>query len=239
MTTNPTGRPSASQLRKAGSIIRKHHRGEASAEEFLRSLATVRAYRAEFAYPLVKLNNGLRGIIRRAGVSASVTQRLKREPTIIEKLSERETGLDLSRMQDIGGCRVVVDSIDELRTVQSGIERLWSADIDTVRDYIESPRESGYRAVHIVVRRDGLPVEVQLRTTRMHDWAELVENISGQLGINYKQDGDSPVQEMLAGLSELHQAEESSQPLSQEFTDTLREQIRAVQSALEARDESR
>lgn len=238
MSPEHVARPTKSQLRRAGSVIRKHQRGEAGAEEFLNALALVRAYRAEFANPLKKLNSGLRGITTRAGIAADVTQRLKREPTIIEKLAERETGLDLSRMQDIGGCRVVVEDIHDLRTTQSEIHRLWQVEITMVRDYVASPRRSGYRAVHIVLLRKGLPLEVQLRTTWMHDWAELVENISGELGINFKQDGDSAIHNALADLSQLHQAAAGGASITQEIADRLREQIRAERTGQSSPDES-
>lgn len=55
-----------------------------------------------------------------------VSQCLKRMVTIVDKLCARGKGMDLSRMRDIGGCRVVLatDSIDDLNRLA---EHTWAA----------------------------------------------------------------------------------------------------------------
>jgi ppGpp synthetase/RelA/SpoT-type nucleotidyltranferase len=40
--------------------------------------------------------------------------------------------------------------------------RSWT--INRERDYIAEPKSSGYRALHLIVKRGGYPIEVQLRT---------------------------------------------------------------------------
>ena len=45
-----------------------------------------------------------------------VAQRLKRMPTILSKL-ERQPTMDITRMQDIGGCRAVVQSVKAVNEV--------------------------------------------------------------------------------------------------------------------------
>jgi ppGpp synthetase/RelA/SpoT-type nucleotidyltranferase len=69
-----------------------------------------------------------------------VSQRLKRIPTIIDKL-HREPGMNLGRMADIGGCRAVLRDLDEVKRVQSR----YAGDTITVRtrDYIEQPKPDG------------------------------------------------------------------------------------------------
>ena len=73
---------------------------------------------------------------------------LKRAPTILGKLV-REPNMQLSTMQDIAGCRAVLDSVTQLRAVQ---ERFKTETIVRLDDYIERPKASGYRGVHLVVR---------------------------------------------------------------------------------------
>lgn len=65
-----------------------------------------------------------------------------------------------------------------------------------VSDYITNPRQSGYRGVHVIVEygRCPRPIEVQIRTAAMHQWATTVEDLSGNSGINYKMDGATPMQ---------------------------------------------
>jgi ppGpp synthetase/RelA/SpoT-type nucleotidyltranferase len=55
-----------------------------------------------------------------------------------------------------------------------------------VKNYNDSPHPGGYRALHLWCRRDGFKVEVQLRTTLQQQWAELVEEWDGALGMDLK-----------------------------------------------------
>ena len=68
--------------------------------------------------------------------------------------------------------------------------------VETI-DYVAEPRQSGYRAVHLICMYSGKgvsrPVEVQLRTPAMHSWAVMVEEVSARLGVNHKQDGHTRV----------------------------------------------
>jgi len=150
--------------------------------------------------PLVSANNGLRSRAKTIGVASEVTQRLKRSTTILEKLT-REPTLDLSRMQDVGGCRAVVDTTTELRRLEGRIVQRRTPVAHT--DYIAVPRESGYRGVHIVVRYQERSIEVQLRTRTMHAWALAAEHYSQLVGLNLKQDGDHPIQEFLKTAAEM------------------------------------
>lgn len=128
-----------------------------------------------------------------------VAQRLKRLPTIIDKLA-REQGR-VTQMQDIGGVRAVLPS---LRHVYAGRRRLlktWT--IIWVRDYIAEPKSSGYRALHVIVQRRGYPIEVQLRTIARDVWANSVEEQSRESGVGLKFGaGDDDVHAMLVWLSD-------------------------------------
>lgn len=195
------GVPSKSQVKKAGSTIRKYFREEVDFDVAIDAVAVVEDWRRAHYIPLVSANNGLRSRARTAGVEAEVTQRLKRRQTIMDKV-QREPTLDLSRMQDIGGCRAVVESIDDLRRLE---ERVKNGRVPVVggADYIAEPRQSGYRGVHVIVEYQGRQIEIQLRTTTMHSWALAAEDFSQMLGLNLKQDGDHPVQLFLATASEM------------------------------------
>lgn len=142
--------PSKSAVRRAGSTIRAFQRGEADLPEMFEALTTLEQHRARHGVPLVKVNNGLRRFCRSLDIEGEVTQRLKKVPTIFSKLT-REPGLDLSRMQDIGGCRVVVQDVQELRRLEARIRDIWSHRVKRTSDYVAHPRTSGYRALHVVV----------------------------------------------------------------------------------------
>ena len=181
-------------------MIRAFQRGEAGLDAMDAALTIIEGHRARHALPLVKVNNGVRRFCRSLGIDGEVTQRLKKVPTITDKLI-RESGLDLSRMQDIGGCRVVVGDVQQLRLLEARIRKTWGERIKRSSDYVAQPRESGYRAVHVIVEWDRCLIEIQLRTPPMHAWAQLVERLSGLTGTNHKQDGKSVLQRYLAVVS--------------------------------------
>lgn len=165
-------------------------------------------YRAAHQLPLTKATMGLRSrVVTAKCASVDVSQRLKRVPTILDKL-RREPTMKLANMQDIGGCRAVLDSIDEVRRVQ---KRLKSRALK-IYDYIEHPRPSGYRGVHVIVQYDDRLTEVQLRTRVMHEWAYTVERLSGRLGVDLKSGkGPPPVLDWLRAVSQAMALDETGE----------------------------
>jgi len=211
-----------------------------TSEEYENALDIVRAFRSAHSYPLTKAQMGLRSMLRTADVTGEVSSRLKRMATIIDKITGREQTLDLSRMQDIGGCRVVVASTEDVRRIEQRLRRVRPA-VD-YHDYIESPRISGYRGVHYVVQytdRVEVPrrIEIQLRTTEMHRWALLVEQISNATGTNFKQDGDHVIQRFLAAVSRVSDLNEKGEPVPPELLEEVdRRRLEALSDQEGTRD---
>lgn len=208
--------PSNNQIKKAGSTLRKWYRGDGEdIDAAIEAIEKVEVWRRAHYAPLVSANNGLRSRARTAGVAAEVTQRLKRRPTILDKI-RREPNLDLSRMQDIGGCRAVVTSIDDLRRLEDRV-RNGKVPVRGSADYIAAPRRSGYRGVHVVLEYGGRQIEIQLRTQVMHAWALAAEKYTQVLGLNLKQDGDHPVQLFLQTASQIMALVETDQEVPEEL----------------------
>jgi ppGpp synthetase/RelA/SpoT-type nucleotidyltranferase len=76
-------------------------------------------------------------------------QRHKRSPSIISKLA-RFPQMELSRMQDIGGCRAIVATVRDVERlnalIQSGRTR---NKLHREYNYIEKPKDTGYRGIHL------------------------------------------------------------------------------------------
>lgn len=196
----------ASQVKKAGRTLRRAMRGEdVPTKQVIEAYDLVRKFRAAHQVPLVTANNGLRSMVRSEGCAIEVSQRLKRLPTILDKL-QREPRLPLSSMQDIGGVRAVLGSVDEVRRVEARLTK--RREPVGYADYISSPRASGYRGVHVIVAYQGRQIEVQLRTRVMHDWAITVERLSSRMGENLKGDGQHALQELMAVISSAMAIEE-------------------------------
>lgn len=220
---------SKSAVRRAGSTIRAFSRNDCTVDQFNIALDVVTAYRSTFSVPLNIVHTALNLLLDPDEVEGKATHRLKKIPTIVDKLS-REPGLDLSRMQDLGGCRVVFKDAEDLEFFARQIRKLWLDAIKYEKDYISEPRESGYRGIHIIIEQDAKLIEIQLRTSVMHTWAEAVEAFSAVTKENFKQDGTHLVQEFMKLNSRYGATQEglADPPMSEselDRMDTLREQV--------------
>ncbi|MDY5157651.1 MULTISPECIES: RelA/SpoT domain-containing protein [Actinotignum] len=120
-----------------------------------------------------------------------VTFRLKRISSILKKLSRKNTNLKLGSMDDIGGCRLIVETCEQVDLVVEEVRRRLDVKKSRgVKDYIACPQDSGYRSCHIIVVVPGEPlpsrVEIQIRTRLQHSWATGVEAASAIYGQDYK-----------------------------------------------------
>jgi ppGpp synthetase/RelA/SpoT-type nucleotidyltranferase len=146
-------------------------------------------FRSGFQDPVNGVNMGLRSFVTSEGAPVVVAQRLKRLPTIFTKLA-RLPKMQLSRMQDIGGCRAILPSRRHVEGVAGRIASNW--DVRRFDDYVVNPKPvTGYRAVHVVVNRRGRQIEIQLRTPLQQRWASEVDRAAGRLNVQLK-DGIGP-----------------------------------------------
>lgn len=127
---------------------------------------------------------------RTRDTSVTVAQRHKRKRTIFDKLL-RLPGMQLARMDDVAGCRLIFRNMRDLDVFRSRFHRARFKherrnDLDKY-DYIKQPKDTGYRGIHDVYEYDvnsevgkklaGLYVEIQYRTLVQHAWATAVEVI--------------------------------------------------------------
>jgi ppGpp synthetase/RelA/SpoT-type nucleotidyltranferase len=124
----------------------------------------------------------------------AATARVKTTTTMTDKL-RRTPGMDLSRVQDIAGARITVRNLAAQDQAKDQISEFYTAQGCRVReiDRREDPR-FGYRAMHLVVHVDGLPIEIQIRTELQDSWAQIVERLGDRWGrgIRYGQDPENP-----------------------------------------------
>jgi ppGpp synthetase/RelA/SpoT-type nucleotidyltranferase len=113
------------------------------------------------------------------------TARVKSNASIKDKLLRQPT-LQLIQMQDIAGCRVIVQSLDEQSRIVARLVQTFEH--SKTRDRRERPSH-GYRAVHVIVEVSPKQVEIQVRTILQHAWAELSEKLSDKFGMSLKYGG--------------------------------------------------
>lgn len=146
-------------------------------------------WRASHNFPLNTFQNRLRRLSKEFDSNCIVAQRIKRISSIQHKLKRFQT-MKLAQIQDIGGCRAILSSIDQvddlvdtyLHRESRGVKHKLYGVPD---DYISYPKTSGYRGIHLVytyhsdknVVYDGLKIEIQIRTLLQHAWATAVETV--------------------------------------------------------------
>ncbi len=107
----------------------------------------------------------------KAGVPAEILGRAKKPYSIWRKMQEKDQGF--SRLSDIYGFRIITATEEDCYRALGAIHQRWRAVPGRFKDYISQPKSNGYRSIHTtVLGRDGKRVEVQIRTTRMHEVAE-------------------------------------------------------------------
>ncbi len=217
---SPIAEYSRRQIALAGETLR--HAERATDDELLEAIVTIDGWRASHALPLGRVNAGLRYYVRKVGVeSPEVTQRLKRFATIADKL-QRQPRMVLSRMEDIGGVRAILPEQEQIDALVRDIRRQPRWTVRRVREYVEGrepgPKADGYRAVHLVVERDGRFIEVQLRTPRQDAWAQSVEQDTRRLGAGLKFGaGPADLRDYYVMISEFFSMRERDVEPEQEF----------------------
>lgn len=157
--------------------------------------------------PLTNTTIEIQSWLKDSGQNYYIAQRLKRKPQIIRKLNR--FSVRLSQLQDIGGIRIIVDNNNDVKKLHSflikHIEEQSKFKIYNTNDYREQGRDdSGYRALHIILKRDNLYLELQIRSRVQHYWAESIERTSVIYGFHLKeQEGDIHVLQYFKLLSDI------------------------------------
>lgn len=178
-------------------------------------------YRKDHLNPLTSLTLEMQKWLQVYGGEYYIAQRLKRRPQILRKM--RRLSVRLTQLQDIGGCRIIVNKNEDVDRLISFIsERLSASESFKVirrTDYRDLGRDdSGYRAYHIVLEVLGRRVELQLRSRIQHYWSESIERTSVIYGKRLKEgEGDPEVINYFKMFSDGLHSIESGFGISKEF----------------------
>ncbi len=168
---------SKNEVKRAGKKIAS---GSLSDGEEQETLQIVNHWRAAHMEPMYEALGMLESACGDDG-STFLVSRLKRTEMIINKLRRKGETHTLNTLDDIAGCRIIVDNNDDVLLMVDEICAKKSPYHE--RRYLAADsKPDGYRGAHLIYRYDsksygyeGLRVEVQIRSRAQHDWATAVE----------------------------------------------------------------
>lgn len=128
----------------------------------------------------------------------TVKSRIKSPDSIAQKLEKKGCPVSfesmMTNLNDIAGVRVICPYISDIYAVRDILLKQPDITLIQQNDYIENPKESGYRSLHLVITipvylsktAHNVRVEIQLRTIAMDFWASLEHQL------HYKNDTEVP-----------------------------------------------
>jgi len=104
-------------------------------------------------------------------INAEIYGREKTPFSIWRKVQKKRVSLE--QITDIIGFRIILDSVDDCYKTLGLFHKKWNCIPGKFKDYISSPKINGYKSIHTsVIGSNKKPIEIQIRTKEMHDFAE-------------------------------------------------------------------
>jgi GTP diphosphokinase / guanosine-3',5'-bis(diphosphate) 3'-diphosphatase len=158
------------------------------------------------------------------GIHSEISGRAKHFYSIYSKMTRK--GREFNEIYDLTAMRVIVDSVKDCYGAVGVIHSLWKPLPGRFKDMVAMPKFNMYQALHTtVIGPEGRPLEIQIRTSDMHETAEYGVAAhwrykEGSRGNGVMDPSDSKLK-WLKGLLDWQQ--DVDDPV--EFTDTLRSEL--------------
>ena len=137
-----------------------------------------------------------------------VEGRVKTIASILDKCQKKGISIDdvTTKIEDIAGIRIICQFVEDIERVVELLHKRKDIRIKQEKDYVSSPKESGYRSYHMIVwytveTMDGpkdIMVEIQIRTMAMNFWA----TVEHSLQYKYKMHIPKEIEERLIKSAE-------------------------------------
>ncbi len=110
-------------------------------------------------------------ILKIKNIEPKIVGREKTPFSIWRKIQKKRTSLE--QITDIIGFRIILDNIDDCYKALGIFHSKWNCIPGKFKDYISSPKINKYQSLHTaIIGPNKRPIEIQLRTKQMHDFAE-------------------------------------------------------------------
>ena len=104
-------------------------------------------------------------------INATIIGREKTPFSIWRKVQKKR--ISLEQISDIVGFRVILDSVEDCYKTLGIFHKQWNCIPGKFKDYISSPKINNYQSLHTaVIGPNKRPIEIQIRTMQMHEFAE-------------------------------------------------------------------
>jgi len=152
----------------------------------------------------------------RLGIEAEISGRAKHFFSIYTKMTRK--GREFNEIFDLTAMRVLVGSVKDCYGAVGVIHSIWKPLPGRFKDFVAMPKANMYQALHTtVIGPEGKPLEIQIRTTGMHDLAEF--GIAAHVA--YKEGGEGdPERQKMTWLRQLVETEGEQNPA--EFLESLK-----------------
>jgi GTP pyrophosphokinase len=183
--------------------------------QIAKSLANSRAQRKNYIDGFIAL---LQKTLAEETIKAEVYGRPKHFYSIWKKMQRKQ--LDIEELYDLLAVRVTVDSLTNCYAVLGIVHGLWQYIPKEFDDYIANPKENGYQSLHtVLIDAQGNRIEVQIRTSDMHNFAEL--GVAAHW--SYKEGGkhNAAIERSIASLRKLLEEKDNDEVLVEDFRNEL------------------
>ena len=110
-------------------------------------------------------------ILKDKNINPQIVGREKTPFSIWRKIQKKRTSLE--QITDIIGFRIILDNIDDCYKALGVFHSKWNCIPGKFKDYISSPKINKYQSLHTaIIGPNKRPIEIQLRTKQMHEFAE-------------------------------------------------------------------
>ncbi|MGP1496202.1 MAG: HD domain-containing protein, partial [Treponema sp.] len=114
--------------------------------------------------------NTIKSAAEKQRIQVSITSRAKHFYSIYQKMRKRNK--DAGELYDLLALRLICQHKSDCYTLIGIVHGLWQPLEGRFKDYIAMPKSNGYQSLHTTVMCDGRPLEIQIRTEKMHEFAE-------------------------------------------------------------------
>ena len=117
------------------------------------------------------LSQEIKNLLINNNINALIYGREKTPFSIWRKVQKKRVSLE--QITDIIGFRIILDDEDKCYNTLGILHKKWNCIPGKFKDYISSPKINGYKSLHTsVIGSYKKPIEIQIRTSEMHDFAE-------------------------------------------------------------------